>query len=132
MSGIPPNTLLHIMRVIEAGVELALTSASLSKSLLRAEDKFSTALFPLSTEGEGPTFASFEVLAHLAALHPMTILSMTRIGETLWVGDLVPSSELFSFNSLTTMGSLRTTFGVAGALEEADVLEGTDVLEAAE
>lgn len=54
------------------------------------------------------------------------------MGETLKVGDLVPSFELLSSDSLTMIGSLGTSFGADGALEEAGTLGGTDVLEAAE
>lgn len=112
---------------METGVQLAPTSVVFSSSLSGAEDRFSTALFFLSTEGEGPVSTGFKVLVRLAALPLMTILPIAWIGETLKGGDLVPSSKLSSCDSLMTMGSLGTSFRAAGALEEVGALEGTDV-----
>lgn len=66
----------------------------------------------------------------------MTILPTIRIGETLRVRDLEPSSELSSWDSLTTIGSLGgslgASFGAARALEKVDILGGTDILKAVE
>lgn len=108
------------------------TSTVFNRSLLGAEDRFSTTLFPLSIEGGGRTSTNAEVLAHLAALSSVVMLPTAWGGEALRIGDLVPSSELSSFDSLTMIGSLVTTFRASGVLEEASALEGIDVLKAAE